>query len=97
MKIEYGYLVRFNFLNGSALVHNPDRCEGRSCALHNPSEHNMKDMPMILRESTLIERQCEHGVGHPDPDSVLYLNTVNNLRMWDIHGCCSEGCCQKDI
>jgi hypothetical protein len=61
------------------------------CVIHNPSKHKMRDWPMVLRSSGLIERQCPHGVGHPDPDSVAYLNWCDNDDAWGIHGC--DGCC----
>jgi hypothetical protein len=50
---------------------------------------------------------CEHGCGHPDPDSVAWLKraydrdpyyfvddpdaTENPMWIFHIHGCC--GCC----
>ena len=35
--------------------------------MHHPSRHNMENWPRHLRETTLVERLCRHGVGHPDP------------------------------
>ena len=43
----------------------------------------------IVRESGLIEWLCEHGVGHPDFESVKEKGVY-----WGIHGC--DGCCSKD-
>jgi hypothetical protein len=57
------------------------------CVIHNPSKHHMRDWPMILRSSGLIERQCPHGVGHPDPDSAAYMNWRDHTDTWLIHGC----------
>ena len=65
----------------------------KNCVIHNPSKHHMRDWPMILRSSSLIERQCPHGVGHPDPDSAAYLNWLDHDDCWGIHGCCMERCC----
>lgn len=43
----------------------------------------------IVRGSGLIEWVCEHGVGHPDSESVKKLG-----EPYGIHGCC--GCCNRD-
>ena len=39
----------------------------------------------------IMERLCEHGIGHPDPDDASWRkdNTPNNADT--IHGC--DGCC----
>lgn len=81
-------------------VHEIDDCIGRPCCIHNPSDHHMVDWPMIMRTDGfahgLIERICGHGVGHPDPDSVAFLNEhgpEGSLGTWGVHGCC--GCCAK--
>lgn len=83
-------LERFEFSNGIARVHPAKLCEGTFCPIHNPSEHRMRDWPMLLRESALIERTCEHGVGHPDPDSAAFMDRRFGLG-WGTHGC--DGCC----
>ena len=79
---------------------NASRKEGAPeyCFIHNPSNHKMRDWPIILRASTLIERMCPHGVGHPDPDSVAYLNWHSKKighfdAAYDWHGC--DGCCRE--
>lgn len=67
-----------------------------SCPFHSPSLHAMVEEPMVLRTdwgAPLIERLCVHGVGHPDPDSVAYLNRVTGQSSWGRHGC--DGCCTK--
>lgn len=77
-------------------------CEGRPCAVHNPSDHRMRDWPLQLigkqrrvhgRVITLSERTCEHAVGHPDPDSLAYVMSMDraNAAHWRLHGC--DGCC----
>jgi hypothetical protein len=43
----------------------------------------------IVRASGLVEWQCEHGVGHPDVNSVDRMGDA-----WGIHGC--DGCCGRD-
>ena len=74
------------------ITHKPDRCEGEWCVIHNPSDHHMRDWPMLMRmdKLALVERTCPHGVGHPDPDSLAYF-----LRHGDdwmgVHGC--DRCC----
>ena len=38
-----------------------------------------------------FERICEHGVGHPDPDSLEFFRSIGVTSM-GIHGC--DGCCR---
>lgn len=73
-------------------THGEDECSGEFCALHNPSDHPLKDAPMVFRmdRQGLIERTCEHGVGHPDPDSVSHFKRNGDLEQ-GVHGC--DGCC----
>ena len=71
--------------------HDAEACAGQHCTLHNPSDHHMRDWPLTLRETTLMERKCPHGIGHPDPDSLAHLQRVAPGGAWDIHGC--DGCC----
>ena len=78
--------------------HTKNKCKGQVCIFHNPTKHKMRNWPMNLRTDSwaapLIERICEHGVGHPDPDSVTYLESVatkGSKGTWGMHGCC--GCC----
>lgn len=73
--------------------HHPDDCAGEFCVLHNPSWHHMRDWPTLIRTSGLVERICEHGVGHPDPDSVAYFER-KGIEAMDVHGC--DGCCTME-
>lgn len=41
----------------------------------------------------MLERRCEHGVGHPDPDCVAWLKSVRPSEYWGVHGCCAHSCC----
>jgi hypothetical protein len=67
-------------LNG---VHEPEWCAGEFCCIHHPSNHHMKLWPQHWRgDRKLMERICQHGVGHPDPD---------DINPDTVHGCC--GCC----
>jgi len=69
-------------------VHSIEKCTGRPCPIHNPSDHHMKDWPQHYRvDRGIIERTCEHGVGHPDPDD------INAKGINSTHGCC--GCCKE--
>lgn len=82
-------------------VHKREVCEGTYCAIHNPSEHPLKDAPIVLRHASpfsfkphgFVERMCEHGIGHSDPDSVAFY-TRNGNKGHGMHGC--DGCCWND-
>ena len=73
-------------------VHTKDKCEGNYFCIHNPSDHEMKDFPTHWRDDRmLMERICEHGVGHPDPDDLAF-KARNGYGEWEgVHGC--DGCC----
>lgn len=45
----------------------------------------------IRRESSLIEKVCKCGVGHPAAASVHWFK-LHGIKNMEIHGCC--GCCQ---
>lgn len=89
-----------DFLAAGGKYHSKEMCESsrkagspEHCFVHNPSDHSMLTWPIVVRASTLIERLCEHGIGHPDPDSAAFLNWRDGHDMWDIHGC--DGCCAR--
>lgn len=71
-------------------IHGRATCVG-PCPFHSPSAHKMRDWPIVVRENTLVERTCSHGIGHPDPDSVRYFDSVGRAG-YDVHGC--DGCCR---
>lgn len=50
----------------------------------------------ITRASGLVERLCEHGVGHPERESAEALARVygQDVSAWMVHGC--DGCCMED-
>lgn len=75
-------------------IHDETECSG-TCPFHNPSAHKMRDWPMTVRtdRNALVERLCEHGVGHPDPDSTRYLTALWPGGGFGIHGC--DGCCAE--
>lgn len=67
-------------------VHEPERCAGQHCVIHNPSDHVMRDFPTHWRDDRkIMERICPHGVGHPDPDET---------NPDTVHGC--DGCCTPE-
>lgn len=79
-------------------------CLNHGCCIHNPSEHALKDAPLVWRSAGMFdwkpshfERICEHGVGHPDPDALAYLVRVGKEELahsLGTHGC--DGCCYDD-
>jgi hypothetical protein len=71
-------------------VHDSSKCSGRPCPIHNLSNHHMRSFVQVWRSDIgIMERVCEHGIGHPDPDSPW----EEGADEW-IHGC--DGCCQQD-
>jgi hypothetical protein len=76
-------------------------CEEHGCCIHNPSDHPLRDAPLVWRSAgpfdvkpSHMERICEHGVGHPDPDALAHLRRIGRDEMAEglaIHGC--DGCC----
>jgi len=76
-------------------VHSKDLCvEGLPCPFHAPTDHHMREWVMTVQASGLVERKCEHGVGHPDPDSIAFLEVEGGSGQrgtWAIHTC--DGCC----
>jgi hypothetical protein len=90
------------FADGSRPYHDAKRCEGTYCPWHNPSQHQMREFPRVIRfdKMGLVERICSHGYGHDDPDSVAFLNNAIDQQYGPdahkgyalgIHGC--DGCC----
>lgn len=83
-------------------IHDKEDCSGQ-CPFDSPSPHSMAGMPRHIRTDKLglVERICPHGVGHPDPDSVRFLNDAIDVRRGlnfhkkyalEVHGC--DGCCR---
>lgn len=82
----------FELPNGDRLhTHSGAECLGRSCVVHNPTDHHMREWHLHWRwDRGIFERICEHGVGHPDPDQFDYWRETD--QEWQaVHGCC--GCC----
>jgi len=68
-------------------THEPSKCVGQYCTIHNMSDHHMRSFPQYWRgDRAIMERICPCGVGHPDPD-----DPKSKDKYEAIHGCC--GCC----
>ncbi len=48
----------------------------------------------IRRETGLVEHVCEHGVGHPNHGSIIWMEENMGQDSWGVHGC--DGCCKHD-
>lgn len=80
------------------IVHSQDKCEGENCSIHNPSDHPLNKAELNWRsDRRIMERFCEHRVGHPDPDDLDYrINVLNeDPKYAGMHGCCEDRCCQQ--
>jgi hypothetical protein len=72
-------------------VHTEAACVG-PCPLHKPSEHHMRNWPLVWRDDRgIFERTCPHGIGHPDPDSLRRAVEYDEDTYAGVHGC--DGCC----
>ena len=82
---------------GIILTHPREACEGRGipCCIHSPSDHRMVTWKMNWRVDTgVMERLCEHGIGHPDPDHMTYVLSVSEDNKWQgVHSC--DRCCHE--
>lgn len=76
-------------------THGKAECKGEFCSLHNPSDHHMKGWKTLVRRdrNCMTERICTHGIGHPDPDSLAWMERVG-IDDDGTHGC--DGCCWKE-
>lgn len=83
-----------NIRTQKMFVHDQSQCDGQVCVIHNPSDHHMRDWMMNWRaDMKVMERLCPHGVGHSDPDGMMWLMR-NGDRVSGVHGC--DGCCRED-
>lgn len=77
-------------------VHKQEKCAGQFCSIHNPSVHPLSNAQRCIRldRGGLIERLCQHGVGHPDPDSIAHFAAIDPdwAKVYATHGC--DGCCR---
>lgn len=67
------------------VTHTKSECEP-PCPIHAPSKHLMANFKQRWKkDGSSIERVCDHGLGHPDPDDKVYKNkSVAHL----CDGCC---------
>lgn len=73
-------------------VHPSTACEGRPCVIHAPTDHHMSTWPLAWRNDRgIFERDCPHGIGHPDPDQFAYWAEMG-WKHAGVHGC--DGCCR---
>ncbi len=70
-------------------IHPQAWCEGEHCCIHNPSQHPLNTRPLNWR-GHVMERVCQHGVGHPDPDDSAWRRRQGK-PVRGVHGC--DGCC----
>lgn len=77
-------------------THGKGDCAGGHCVIHNPSEHPLNKAPLNWRgDRGVMERICDHGIGHPDPDDIEFkrLTRGDEIAAAEaIHGC--DGCCR---
>lgn len=70
-------------------THTIQECTGDVCPIHKMTNHGMRHYEQHWRSDRgIMERICEHGVGHPDPD---HLSSIKANKTDGIHGC--DGCC----
>lgn len=86
---ETGIYMGETWVINSALklsnTHPSGTCQGEACTLHRPTNHHMIWWGLHYRnDRAIFERICQHGIGHPDPDTLLSGDD-------DGHGC--DGCC----
>jgi hypothetical protein len=74
-------------------VHPPERCAGRACVVHAPTQHHMSSWTLLWRSDRgIFERICVCGIGHPDPDQFEFWSAAG-LMFNAVHGC--DGCCRS--
>ena len=82
-KYEGNPAVQLEHSNVWLKCHLDTACKGEYCTMHKRSDHSMRSFPQQWRwDRGIMERICEHNVGHPDPDD------ITDDR---VHGC--DGCC----
>lgn len=71
-------------------MHDSSECSGKPCPFHNKTDHSLRKFPQVWRSDLCsVERLCEHGYTHPDPDSPW----PEKSEMWE-HDC--DGCCSPN-
>lgn len=77
-------------------THSTWLCAGNTCCIHNPSDHPLRDAPLLwIDQFRSMDRVCSHGFTHPDPDDFSFkVHTgVSHLLLSVIgaHDC--DHCC----
>jgi hypothetical protein len=77
-------------------THSIDVCAGRTCPVHNPSDHPLAAAPLRYRQGRagLLDRVCGHGLAHPDPDATAHFAAADG-RAAGPHRC--DGCCRPPL
>jgi hypothetical protein len=92
---EHEWDVRAIPTGGFFYSHGPAVCAGNHCTLHNPSNHHMIHWPTWWRKNiNLMNRMCEHGILHPDPDDLAHKHRSRGAAWASRcarHNC--DGCC----
>lgn len=76
-------------------VHASAHCAPFPCPVHRPSDHHMRDWPKDYNRSwKIVTRVCPHGVQHPDPDDLEWLErNRRSTKVVNSHHC--DGCCRE--
>jgi hypothetical protein len=78
--------------NTLLVTHPSSKCVGHACPVHHPSDHHMVNWPLHWRwDRRIMERICQHGIGHPDPDSIAHGLLIGST---DTGNCSCDGCCR---
>lgn len=77
---------------GELATHAKGACATKYCCIHKPSKHRLSRAPMNWRtDRGVMERICEHGVWHNDPDDTASRKALGLPDSDGIHTC--DGCC----
>lgn len=85
-------------------IHPEGSCYLEHCAIHNPSDHPLKDAPMEWWGERIrhLTRVCEHDFYHPDPDDIAFkmatgdwitVEAISSVHLVEerCDGCCHAG------
>jgi hypothetical protein len=77
-------------------VHSSESCANpKRCVMHSPTDHPMRELPMVWRRQ--MQRRCEHGELHPDPDALsyrLFRDEADAVRSEALEHGCNCDCCK---
>jgi len=76
------------FLTGTGqaiTVHERNASCADGCAIHSPTAHALRDARTHWRSDRgIMERICEHGVGHPDPDGLAFARSAAAREAYQV-------------